>query len=105
MKCTFREVMAVATRARINGVDWVVVPGDVTVVLRRPSADPDPRVSFVEMKFSGAQEVHLRDSCVTAFRSDSKAGERVRMWLLREVPITAADIVQAASARDHERCE
>ena len=88
--------MAVATRARINGVDWVVVPGDATVVLRRLSADPDPRVSFVEMKFSATQEVHLKDSCVTVSRSDSKAGERVTMWLFREAAITAADLIQAA---------
>ena len=93
MKCTLlKDAMAVATRARINGEDWIVLAGDETIALRRPSSTSDPRVLYTEMKFGAEQEVLLEDGCITAIRCDKNGPERVAMWLYREVAITVNDL-------------
>lgn len=96
MKCALGKVMRFATRARINGVDWIVVPGDEAVVLRRPSVDRDPRVCYYQMTFGAAQDVQLKQGCVTAYRSDTKVAEHVTMWLFREVGVTSDDFIKTA---------
>ncbi len=95
MKCKLKDVMAVATRARIDGEDWIVIAGDETVTLRKPSRAQDPRVAFTEMKFDAEQHVQLDEGVVSATRSDKSVHARVRMWLFREVAITCGDVGRA----------